>query len=205
MNTTVYLVRHAEVENPNDIEYMRLPGFGLSNYGLKQAQRLAEIFREKNIDSIYASPLKRTRETAQIIAGEGKRVNYRDNLLEVDYKKWQGVKRSERKKEELEGYQKNPVKYSAILGESLLDIQHRVNQELFEIIEKNKGKNIVIVTHAAPIITTRLFFENRSLMDFQKITTKYGSVTTIVFDDELQCKSIRYNEYVSQREGQNER
>lgn len=200
MNTTIYLVRHAEVENPQKIEYMRLPGFGLSRWGRRQARMLAAFFADKDISHIYASPLLRTKETAKIIAGEDLRINYSNELLEANYKKWQGIKRSDRPQAEVDGYLKDPVKYSAILGESLVDIQKRVTRKIFEIAEKHPGRNIVVVTHAAPLIASMLFFENKSLTDFNKIIINFGCVATITLDSQLQCRSVHYNEYVSQRE-----
>jgi probable phosphoglycerate mutase len=198
------LVRHAEVENPNDIEYMRLPGFGLSAWGRKQASELADFFEDKNISHIYASPLLRTKETAKIIAKGKLKISYCDELIEANFRKWEGIKRSERPKLEVEGYYNHPVKYSAILGESLADIQKRVMGKIFEIVENNQGRNMLIVSHASPVILASLFFRREPLSKFSKTTVNYAGVTTITFDNELECIGIHYNEYVGQREDENE-
>src|SRR5665647_1456916 len=66
MNTTITLVRHGETswnalgkfQGCNDIE--------LSNEGIQQAQYLSKRF-VNNFDHIYTSPLKRARQTAEII------------------------------------------------------------------------------------------------------------------------------------------
>jgi probable phosphoglycerate mutase len=183
---------------------MRLPGFGLSEWGRGQAEKLRDFFDDKKIDKIYSSPLDRTKETAKIIASDKTRIEYSNNFIEANFKKWEGVKRSERAKSEVEGYYRDPVKYSAILGESLSYIQKRVLEKLFVVIEKNKGKNIIIVTHASPLIVAMLYFMKRPLSDFSKITVNYAGVATITFDDELECKGVVYNEYVKQR-AKNER
>jgi probable phosphoglycerate mutase len=203
LKTVVYLVRHAEVENPDDIEYMRLPGFGLSDFGRKQAEELSLYFKDKNISKIYSSPLLRTRETAQIIAGAAK-VTYCKEFTEANFKKWQGLRRSDRPKAEVEGYYKNPVKYSAILGESLSDIQKRVNKKLFRIVEDHQGENILIVTHASPLVVMMLFFENKPLSYFSKTLVNYGGIATITLDSQLQCRGVHYEDYVTQREEQDE-
>ena len=204
MNTVIYVVRHAEVDNPENIEYMRLPGFGLSDWGRSQAEQLRDFFDDKKINIIYSSPLDRTKETAKIIAHGKIKVEYSRNFIEANFKKWEGIKRSERPRSEVDGYYRDPMKYSAIFGESLSDIQKRVLEKLFVVIEKNKGKNIIIVTHASPLIVAMLFFMKRPLSDFSKITVNYGGVATITFDDELECKGVVYNEYVKQR-AKNER
>lgn len=204
MNTVIYLVRHAEVDNPHNIEYMRLPGFGLSDWGRSQAEQLREFFESMGIDKIYSSPLDRTKETAKIIASGKIRVEYSNNFIEANFRKWEGIRRSKRPKSEIDGYYRDPVKYSAILGESLVDIQKRVLEKLFVVIEQNKGKKIIVVTHASPLIVAMLYFMRRPLSDFSKITVNYAGVATITFDDELECKGVVYNEYVKQR-AKNER
>lgn len=201
MSTTLYLVRHAEVENPKGIEYMRLPGFGLSKHGQHQAKELYRVFSKTGLDRIYASPLKRTKETALIIANGNIPIRYLEGLLEANFKRWQGFKREDRPREQVEGYWHDPVKYSAILGESIADIQKRVVGSLSEIVDKNQGHKIAIVTHAAPLVTARLFFEKRPLADFSQISVRFGSVTTITLNDRLECTKVGYHEYVDQREG----
>ncbi len=66
---TVYLVRHGEnVANLTREFSHRLIDYSLTEKGIGQARQTAQFFRDKNIHVIYASPLKRAKETAQIIA-----------------------------------------------------------------------------------------------------------------------------------------
>ncbi|TMB42691.1 MAG: histidine phosphatase family protein [Chloroflexi bacterium] len=67
MTTRFYLIRHAEVENPNSILYGHLEGFPLSAYGRLQASALGERLRGAGIDRIVHSPLTRAVETARLI------------------------------------------------------------------------------------------------------------------------------------------
>lgn len=179
---------------------MRLPGFGLSENGQKQAEVLRNFFSNKDISTIYTSPLERTKETAKIISGGKIPIRENRGIIEANYKKWQGKKREDRPY--LTEYTKDPVKYSAVLGESIHHIQARVLKEIFKIVEESKGKNVIIVFHAAPIITARLFFEERPLSDFHQITIKHASVTLISFNDELKCRGVEYNEYAKAKEWQ---
>ncbi len=198
--TIIYLIRHAEVENPEGIEYMRLPGFGISAFGEKQATKVGKKLRELGLDRIYASPLERTKETARIISDGTIPIRYLEDIIEVNYHKWQGIKKDDRDPGQVEGYAKDPVKYSAILGESLTEVQHRMKRALFGIIEKHPGERIGVVTHAAPVIVSRLLFEGKSLMEFNKCWVDFASVTTITLDSELRCEKVEYHEYVDQRE-----
>jgi len=68
--TRVYLVRHAEVENPRRVLYGHLPGFPLSRLGRAQAAELGRRLRDSGLRRIVHSPLERAAETAQLICEE---------------------------------------------------------------------------------------------------------------------------------------
>ena len=65
--TRVYLIRHADVENPRRLLYGHLEGFQLSALGRAQALAVGDSLRDKNVQRIVHSPLARAVETAQII------------------------------------------------------------------------------------------------------------------------------------------
>ena len=65
--TTVYLIRHSDVENPQSVLYGHLDGFPLSELGRRRAEALAERLAGSGISRIVASPLERAQETARII------------------------------------------------------------------------------------------------------------------------------------------
>ncbi len=61
-------MRHGHVHNPSDILYGRLPGFRLSEDGIKQAQAAALWLAGKPLKAIYCSPMERAQQTAAIVA-----------------------------------------------------------------------------------------------------------------------------------------
>ena len=66
--TTLYLVRHGEtVDNANQIMQGQTQG-KLNENGIQQARELREQWKDKAIDIILASDLKRSIDTARIIA-----------------------------------------------------------------------------------------------------------------------------------------
>jgi broad specificity phosphatase PhoE len=64
----LYLVRHCDVANPRGVLYGYLPGFGLSEKGLAQAEEIGRRLAGQPIRAIRTSPLERARQTAAIIA-----------------------------------------------------------------------------------------------------------------------------------------
>jgi len=66
--TRVYLVRHADVENPRRVLYGHLPGFPLSERGRAQSVEVGRRLVDRGIARILHSPLERAEETARLIA-----------------------------------------------------------------------------------------------------------------------------------------
>ena len=69
--TTIHFVRHGKVYNPDHLLYERLPGFHLSDRGMRMAQAtgayIAADPKLNAVAAVYSSPLERTRETAGAI------------------------------------------------------------------------------------------------------------------------------------------
>ena len=65
--TRVYLIRHADVENPRRLLYGHLDGFQLSALGRAQALAVGDRLRSENVKRIVHSPLSRALETAELI------------------------------------------------------------------------------------------------------------------------------------------
>src|SRR5206468_12986861 len=63
-----FLIRHADVENPQRLLYGHLPGFNLSAFGRTQSAAVGERLRTADVKWIVQSPLDRAKETAVIIA-----------------------------------------------------------------------------------------------------------------------------------------
>ena len=65
--TRVFLIRHADVENPRRLLYGHLDGFQLSALGRAQALAVGERLRSTDLKRIVSSPLARAVETAALI------------------------------------------------------------------------------------------------------------------------------------------
>jgi probable phosphoglycerate mutase len=65
--TRLYLIRHADVENPRRVLYGHLEGFPLSARGREQAVELGRRLRHSGMRRIVHSPLERAAETARLI------------------------------------------------------------------------------------------------------------------------------------------
>ena len=66
-STRLYLIRHADVENPHRLLYGLLDGFQLSALGRLQSTAVGDRLRDEAIKRIVHSPLARAAETARLI------------------------------------------------------------------------------------------------------------------------------------------
>lgn len=153
MKTIVYLVRHGDVHNPNQVVYGRLPKFPLSEEGKRQAHRLGKHLSGKNLSAIYASPLERTKETAAIVASYHPNitVQFDTRLLEVHSPQFEGKSVAEAEKINWDFYREEFVAGGA---ESLEDLWKRMDHFLRDAIGKHTGQEIVVVSHGDPIMVS---------------------------------------------------
>ena len=76
----IYLLRHGAVEylNPDGTRVENARDVALTPSGREQAERIAELLRDVDLDRIVHSDLPRTRETAEIVLGDA-----RERVLEA--------------------------------------------------------------------------------------------------------------------------
>ncbi len=155
------LVRHAESKwNPIG-RYQGILDPDLSERGQSQVKMLSQHIKHefKHIETIFSSPLTRTRETAQGIADTlGKEITIDERLIEIDHGEWAGelVDEIEKKyKEDFETWIKRPHEITFPKGESLKEVLNRVNDFLAFVKAAYKEKTIVAVSHSVPI---RVFY-----------------------------------------------
>lgn len=159
--TTIYLVRHGDVHNPEGIFYERIPGFQLSDLGKRQAHALGKFLSQKTPAAIYASPLERTQETARIIASYQKdiAISFDQRLLEVS-----SIKRGKKQVDlALERWNFYKPEYTKLGGERLSDIWRRMNYFFKEAVGKHRGHEIVVVSHGDPIMISMIKHQGKRL------------------------------------------
>ncbi len=157
--TTILIVRHAEVYNPQRVFYGRLPDFRLSEWGERQAERTAEFLASRSINAVYSSPLIRARQTAARIAdrhlGAQRIVT---GLLNELGSSWQGTP-----------YAQFTAGFSAYEhrrepdDESIEQIAARMVEFVNLARDRHRGETIVGISHGDPITILRLALTERPL------------------------------------------
>ena len=90
--TTLYLIRHAEVEARYQGVFGGRIDMDISPRGHEQAATLADYLRRKKFDAIYASPMKRVQQTlAPYLNNGAPQPVIVPDLHEVDFGVWTGL------------------------------------------------------------------------------------------------------------------
>ncbi len=188
MATTLIFVRHGESEGNKSSRFNGNLDLELTDRGRIQAQKTAEYLDRYKIDKVYASDLSRAFETAEII---GKRqyvsVIKNKNLREIFGGDFEGKIYSDLQK-------LYPVEFDKWLndlgncrcpnGESIRELLHRFNTEIKQIAAENKGKTILIGTHAMPIRVMSTVWNKKDITkvrDFKFV--RNASVTVVDYSD----------------------
>jgi broad specificity phosphatase PhoE len=158
-STVVLVVRHTDVQNPRNILYGRLPRYGLSDLGRKQAERTAEHLADEPIACIYTSPQLRARQTARAIASchLGVPVRVTKSLAEV-LTSFEGTPFADL------GPMVNifePTKLET--DETIARIFARMHRALRRAVREFPEQTTVLVSHADPIMFLRVGLEGKEL------------------------------------------
>ena len=197
MSSTVHVLRHGEVENPNKILYGRQPGWYLSSRGQEMAATLGEWSKSIDLGALHVSPLQRAQETAAPIAAA------HNIAITTDERLIEAANIFEGKSFELgSGVLKHPSSWCNLYnpwrpswGEPYVEQINRMLAAVFAAKNAANGKDAICVSHQLPIWILRSAIENRRLLhDPRKRECTLASVTSVHFDNDGVISGISYSE-----------
>jgi broad specificity phosphatase PhoE len=159
----------------------------LSEVGKKQAERLGLALKEKRINAIYSSPLKRALDTAQAIASQHKlTVQVESDLREMEVGDLEGVPIAELganfsqfllEWRQGQGLEKLPG------GESIADLADRVWAAIQDIIQRHRRETVVVVSHYLAVAVTICKALGWPLSRLERIRVQNCSINIIDLGD----------------------
>ena len=191
--TTLVLVRHGVTEHTSAKRFSGgLAGAnpGLSDEGRDQVRATAEWLEPlaERIDAVVASPVRRTRESAEILAAAlGVRIHEEPGFAEMEFGGWDGLtfgEVSERHQGDLEewlGSLDVAAGGGAGGGESFREVEKRVLAGLGRILEEHAGRTVVVVSHVTPIKTLVAHALDAPLDAVFRMELSPASVTVLAF------------------------
>jgi len=165
VRSRLYLIRHADVENPNKVLYGHLDGFQLSALGRIQAAALGDQLRSEDLTRIVSSPLARAVETARLIDERLARpaiLETDPELREAEFSRYlQGVP-----------YWQVPLRrplwfvHKARRGlvpgdESIDRLGGRVLEVVRRLAREHPGETMAVVSHADPLNAAWILLDGR--------------------------------------------
>lgn len=145
----------------------------LTEEGIQQAKILAAAVEKCAVDVILSSPLKRARDTSQIVAEHNRiPVLVEDRLTEQDYGIYEGV--DGKNPAFLENKRQFAYRYPQ--GESMMLAACRVYGLLDQVKERYKGRNVLIISHGGVCRIIRTYFMDMTNEEFFRYTLGNGKI-----------------------------
>jgi broad specificity phosphatase PhoE len=151
--TTILMARHGETDWNRESRFQGHADTALNDAGRGQARELAERLTRERIVAVYASPLLRALETAEIVAARLElAVETVDGLREVDVGSWSGLTRTEVEQRYPDGYRRwLALDHGWEDGESYEELGQRVLASLSELAGRHPGERVLAVSHGGPM------------------------------------------------------
>jgi broad specificity phosphatase PhoE len=186
--TTLWLIRHAEVEE----KYQRVFGgridMALSRRGHDQAAALAEYLHGRSLDAVYASPMKRVQQTLDACRNNGlPQPAVLPELREVDFGDWTGLSWEE---VELK-FGISPFNWLHQLecdgiqnAECAISLRNRLEPCLRRVLSKHRGEQVAMFCHGGVIRMLLTLLLDWPLTNLASIEIDYASITQVAWTAE---------------------
>jgi probable phosphoglycerate mutase len=160
--TRLILIRHGETDHTSEKRFsggLASTNPGLNDTGREQVRSTAEWLAPvaDEIDVLISSPVRRTLESAEIIAEVfgNRTVELEDGFAEMEFGAWDGLtfmEVAEKHKDDLEEWL-GSLEVAPGGGESFKAVEERVLAEHERVLNTHAGKTVVVVSHVTPIKT----------------------------------------------------
>src|SRR5258708_21592728 len=161
MPRRVYLIRHGSTELSAEDRFAGAIDVNLSDEGRNQARLLGERLAGEAITAFYASPMRRTVDTARLIAApHGKEVTKVDDLREIAHGRWEGKTRADVEAafpNEDHRHEHDPFTTAPEGREGGLDVTARAVPALLQLLESHDAARLAVVSHhttSPPLLPT---------------------------------------------------
>ena len=199
MNTRIFLIRHGATVLTAEDRFAGATDVELSDDGREQARRLAVRLSQEKVAAIYASPLGRTVETAQILATPHKlEVETRPGLREISHGRWEKMTRREVEAafpEEAAAWEEDPYTFAPAGGESGLAVTARALPVLMDIVRGHTAACVIVVSHKATIrllLSSLLGFDPRRYRD--SLDQNPAALNIVDFKDTVHARLTLFND-----------
>lgn len=204
--TRLYLIRHGATSLSAEDRFSGGTEVDLSDEGRWQAACLARRLADDKIVAFYCSPMRRTVDTAAIIAEKFNLIPQpREGLREIHHGRWETLSRAEvaaKYPDEYAAWQEDPFTFAPEGGESGLMVMARALPVIRSIVVQHTGQTVAVVSHKATIrliLSSMLGFDARGYRD--RLEQSPASLNILDFKDPVRARLMLFNDvshYVDQ-------
>ncbi len=188
MHTRVYLMRHGEVANDGERRYNGHIDIDITQNGVDQMHRLANLLAEKSITAVYSSDLIRSTKGAAIISSRvGISYTPLPELRERSLGAWEGLTAAEiheRFPAEYLEWRANLLTYRPPRGECLNDVKERILPVFQRLVTSHPDQEIGMLLHGG---VNRVILANvlgMAPLNLFRIDQAFGCLNIIDFFDD---------------------
>jgi broad specificity phosphatase PhoE len=197
--TRLYLIRHGATSLSAEDRFSGGTEVDLSDEGRWQAACLARRLADDHITAFYCSPMRRTVETASIIAEPFHLTPVpREGLREIHHGRWETMSRADVEQlypEEYASWQEDPFTFAPVGGESGLTVMARALPVVREIVLRHSGETVAVVSHKATIrliLSSMLGFDARGYRD--RLDQSPACLNILDFKDPVRARLMLFND-----------
>lgn len=180
MDTILYLIRHGVTGANKENRFAGRTAEPLHPDGIAQIQQVGKQLQDRNISRIFAGPLPRTKQTAEIISDIiDAPTTFADGLTEILIPHWDGLTKEAIRRDfgpEYPTWLDNPAAFSAQGCETLAAVQQRAVRCIERIFSENANKNILVVSHLVALRCLILHYKNMPINDYRSIKVSNGEI-----------------------------
>lgn len=192
----IYVIRHGETEPNTRMACVGRTDVPLNEKGKAQALELKEKLTVK-ADHIYVSPLQRAYTTIEpyIAMYPDIAVDTAQEITERDFGVWEDLNFKQIEEKDpvrFKQWQDNYIEYTIENGESLIDVQTRVDKFLDNMCPRHEGETVFIATH---LCTARHIIAKLLGLDAEKsrcFTLFNASCAVIDYDNNAKYGVLKY-------------
>jgi broad specificity phosphatase PhoE len=181
----IFLARHGVTQANVDRVHAGLSDVPLLEQGREQAHALAERVLSLPIGEMWTSPLRRARETAEIVATRCRLPPFvDDDLRELEAGPWEGLSDAQirqRFPEQFERWQADPAAFRLTGRETLESVRRRMVAAVDRI--RARGSGSLLLSHSEPLRVLRVHYTGDPLNCFAEYMPEHAQLLELVQND----------------------
>jgi broad specificity phosphatase PhoE len=186
----IHLVRHGQTVLNRDIRFRGQRDVPLNRTGRREAIAAGLTLADARVEAVYSSPLNRALEVGTAIAAASGLTDVEpiDDLLNLDYGRWEGLTKDEAREVDplaWERYVTDPEHAHCPGGESLVAAGDRIVRAIRTLGERHAGGTVAAVSHGVMLRLAVLRIAGPVTSNWQFKIPTGGSITFEIEDGEI--------------------